>query len=110
MAIFLFFGEWGLKGKFEKIPKISVIFALFGVVGSERDFLKNAARRVGKNFSSPYKETTGRKATFQSLVSKKRAETAVSIALLMSRRIGIFPLCGTGDMDGSQTQRKASLS
>lgn len=36
-----------MKGKFEKIPKISVIFALFGVVGSERDFLKNAARRVG---------------------------------------------------------------
>ena len=36
-----------MKGKFEKIPKISVIFALLGVVGSERDFLKNAARRVG---------------------------------------------------------------
>ena len=47
MAVFLFFGEWGLKGKFEKIPKISVIFALFWFVGSERDFLKNAARRVG---------------------------------------------------------------
>lgn len=42
-----------MKRKFEKIPKISVIFALFGVVGSERNFLKNAARRVGKNFSSP---------------------------------------------------------
>ncbi|MFQ9798469.1 MAG: hypothetical protein ACLR23_05545 [Clostridia bacterium] len=27
----------------------------------------------------------------------------------MSRRGGIFPLCGTGDIDGSQTQRKASL-
>ena len=99
-----------MKEKFEKFPKISVIFVLFGVVGSERDFFKNAARRVGKNFSSPYREIAGRKVTFQSLVSRKRAETVVSIALLMSRRVGIFPLCGTDDMDGSQTQRKPPLS
>lgn len=102
MAVFLFFGEWGLKEKFEKFPKISVIFALFGVVGSERDFFKNAARRVGKNFSSPYRETADRKAIFQSLVSRKRAETAASIALLVSRRVDIFPFCGTDIAKGSQ--------
>ena len=92
-----------MKRKFEKIPKISVIFALFGVVGSERDFFKNAARRVGKNFSSPYRETAGRKAIFQSLVSRKRAETAAPIALLVSRRVGIFQFCGTDIAEGSQT-------
>ena len=71
-----------MKREFEKVPKISVIFALFGVVGSERNFFKNAARRVGKNFSSPWRETAGRKGILICLVSEKRAESAAAIALL----------------------------
>lgn len=58
----------GEKGKeIKKYLKISVKFALPGVVGSERNFFKKCCRRVGKNFSSPWRETAGRKAIFQRL-------------------------------------------
>lgn len=92
----------GIERKIEKIPKISVIFTLPRFVGSERNFLRNAAPELAKNMFSPSRETAGRKATFQSLVSRKRAETAASIALFISRRVGIVPFCGADIAEGSQ--------
>ena len=69
--------------------------ALCGVVGSERIFSKMPPIELAKIFLP-----RGR---------KQRAETAVSIALLVSRRVGIFRFCGTDDIEGSQTQPEASL-
>ena len=47
------------------------------------DISQNAVHRVGKNFSSPWREIAGRKAILICLVSEKRAETAALIALLL---------------------------
>ena len=46
------------------------------------DISQNAARRVGKKYFSSSRGIAGRKAIFQSLVSRKLAENAASIALL----------------------------
>ncbi|EEF66557.1 hypothetical protein [Holdemania filiformis] len=63
-----------------KISEISVYFTFCWFVGIKE---KNIRRSIGKNFSSPWRGTAGRKGILICLVSEKRAETAVAIALLV---------------------------
>ena len=68
------------KRENKKISEISVYFTFCWFVGIKE---KSIRRSIGKNFSSPWRETAGRKGILICLVSEKRAETAVAIALLV---------------------------
>ena len=69
------------------------------------DISQNAVHRVGKNFSSPWREIAGRKAILICLVSEKRAETAALIALLLEAGEGIQIgrlIAAAGGVEGDQ--------
>ena len=73
----------GEKGnEIKKYLKISVIFALSRVEGSEWRYFTKCRPQSWQKYFSPLREIAGRKALLPCLVSGKRAENAASIALL----------------------------
>ena len=84
----------GEKGnEIKKYLKISVIFALSRVEGSEWRYFTKCRPQSWQKYFSPLREIAGRKALLRCLVSGKRAENAASIALLAGVGEARTPRC-----------------